>query len=374
VPLRGNRAGAAPRGASRRYQKEIAAMATTFESMLTASREREGELRLVHLLIDKIEPDPDQPRKHLDEAHLAELAASLRQDGILHPILVQPANEQGAYRIIAGERRWRASRRAGITRIPAFILRRDEIGRRRVQLVENLQRVDLTATERAQHVAMMRELLDLQAHAEGRQLGERELDKLVGDMLGMSDRSVRDFLTAVALPAPVQEVARQHALSIKHMRAAALVGQEHAEGFIAAVAEAHITGDQALVAARRVRDEQLPIAQALGESRHDGPASANDDAEQSSLPTTTTSAATETSLPQPEKPRLTMSRQRRTIYVRLLDVSRLLARLPLLEATDPMEAQLWIKALDALIDSATALRQTLRSLQTRGKEARSGDE
>jgi ParB family chromosome partitioning protein len=138
-------------------------MSSTFESMLAASRERENELRLIHILIDRLEPDPDQPRKAMDPVHPSELAASIRQDGVLHPLLVLPANDHGIYQIIAGERRWRAAVEAGLRRVPAFVLKRDDVGRRRVQLVENLQRVDLTAAERAQHVALMRELVALQA-------------------------------------------------------------------------------------------------------------------------------------------------------------------------------------------------------------------
>ena len=183
-------------------------------------------------------------------APLTELAHSIAQDGILHPLLVMPADPDGQFRLIAGERRWRAAREAGLRRVPAFILQRDEIGRRRVQLVENLQRVDLTATERAQHVAMMHELVALQARGEERPLSGNDLDDRVGTLLGISGRAVRDFLSAAALPEEVQEIARRSGLSIKHLRAARMVGTDNAAPFIAAAA--HMTGEQALDAARIV--------------------------------------------------------------------------------------------------------------------------
>src|SRR5919199_5980561 len=353
-----------------RRRKEAAAMSSTFESMLAASRERENELRLIHILIDRLEPDPGQPRKAMDPAQLSELAASIRQDGVLHPLLVLPTNDQGIYLIIAGERRWRAAVEAGLRRVPAFVLKRDEVGRRRVQLVENLQRVDLTAAERAQHVALMRELVALQARTEGRELSERALDERVAAMLGISDRAVRDFLAAIALPAEVQEVAREHHLSIKHLKAATMVGREQAPSFVEATAAAGVTGDEALAAARLVRDQAMPVAQALREVHvPDVPPVATatptaDDAR--ALGASDGAEAPTQERPQPRPAMNGMAsvpRQRRAVYVRLLEVERMLARLPLAEATEPAEARLWIDALDAIIARATALRLSLSQLQ-----------
>jgi ParB/RepB/Spo0J family partition protein len=346
-------------------------MSSTFESMLTASREREGELRLIHILIARLEPDPDQPRKSINPLALAELAASIRQDGVLHPLLVQPADDRGIYRIIAGERRWRAAQEAELRRLPAFVLKRDDLGRRRVQLVENLQRVDLTAAERAQHVSLMRELVALQARTDGREVSERELDTRVGEMLGVSDRAVRDFLAAIALPAEVQDIARERRLSIKHLKAATMVAREQAPSFAEATATAGVTGDEALTAARLIRDEAMPIAQALAAAH----------ATDTPNPTTATGAATLADgvdadagvtgdVPAREEPRPiaplqrqpSMPRQRRAVYVRLLEVERMLARLPLVEAAEPAEATLWVDALDAVIARATTLRTSLAHL------------
>lgn len=333
----------------------------TFESMLTASRERQADLALRHLPIDKVVPDPDQPRKAFEPAPLAELAQSIAQDGILHPLLVMPADPEGLFRLIAGERRWRAAQEAGLRRVPAFIIQRDEIGRRRVQLVENLQRVDLTATERAQHVAMMRELVSLQTRAEGRALAGNDLDDRVGAMLGISGRAVRDFLSAVSLPEAVQEVARRNGLSIKHLRAARMVGTNNAEPFIAAAAAAHMTGDQALDAARMVRDEELPIAEAVAHIRPlpppPGPAAPQAE------PVDEPPAGQRPLRPGTDRALRAMPRGRRSVYERLLEVERLLARLPLLEAADPGEAALWMQALDALSARVESLRRSLHRLE-----------
>lgn len=346
-------------------------MSSTFESMLTASREREGELRLIHILIDRLEPDPDQPRKSINPLELAELAASIRQDGVLHPLLVQPADDRGIYRIIAGERRWRAAQGAELRRLPAFVLKRDDLGRRRVQLVENLQRVDLTAAERAQHVSLMRELVALQARTDGREASERELDTRVGEMLGVSDRAVRDFLAAIALPAEAQDIARERRLSIKHLKAATMVAREQAPSFVEATATAGVTGDEALTAARLIRDEAMPMAQALAaaraidtpyptattgpEPRVDGP-----DTDAGATGDVPAHEATRPGGPIHKQP--SIPRQRRAVYVRLLEVERMLARLPLVEAAEPAEAKLWVDALDAVITRATTLRTSLAHL------------
>src|SRR5436305_5866583 len=356
-------------------------MSSTFESMLAASREREKELRLIHILIDRLEPDPNQPRKAMEAAQLSELAASIRQDGVLHPLLVLPANDQGIYQIIAGERRWRAALEAGLGRVPAFVLKRDDVGRRRVKLVENLQRVDLTAAERAQHVALMRELVALQARTDGRDLSERALDERVAAMLGISDRAVRDFLAAIALPVEVQEVARERHLSIKHLKAATMVGREQAPSFVEATAAAGVTGDEALAAARLVRDQAMPVAQALTEVHvPDVPPAATatpaaHDARALGAFNGADARTQEQSQPRPAMNGMSsVPRQRRAVYVRLLEVERMLTRLPLAEATEPAEAALWIDALDAIIARATALRLSLSQLQgntspatTRGK-------
>jgi ParB family chromosome partitioning protein len=98
--------------------------------------------------VDRIEPNPDQPRMVFDEEALHELAASIREHGVLQPILVRPLGEN-RYQLIAGERRWRASREAGHTTIPALVEEIDDDTALEISIIENLQREDLSPLEEA---------------------------------------------------------------------------------------------------------------------------------------------------------------------------------------------------------------------------------
>ena len=99
--------------------------------------------------IDRVESNPDQPRQHFDEEALADLAASIREHGVLQPILVRPFAE-GRYQIVAGERRWRASKMAGLTEIPVIIEDLDEEAALEIAIIENLQREDISPLEEAE--------------------------------------------------------------------------------------------------------------------------------------------------------------------------------------------------------------------------------
>jgi len=98
--------------------------------------------------LDRIEPNPDQPRTIFDEAALAELANSIREHGVLQPILVRPLGEN-RYQLVAGERRWRASKQAGLTSIQALVEEIDDDTAREIAIIENLQREDLSPLEEA---------------------------------------------------------------------------------------------------------------------------------------------------------------------------------------------------------------------------------
>ena len=102
----------------------------------------------VEVRISEIEPNRDQPRKHFDEAALSELSESIRQHGLIQPLLVRPLIG-GGYQIIAGERRWRASRMAGLKTVPVVIREMDEMEAMELALIENLQREDLNPVEEA---------------------------------------------------------------------------------------------------------------------------------------------------------------------------------------------------------------------------------
>jgi ParB family transcriptional regulator, chromosome partitioning protein len=100
--------------------------------------------------VDRVEPNPSQPRMTFDEAALAELAASVKEHGVLQPVLVRPhPTDPHRYQIVAGERRWRASRAAGLHEIPALIEQLDDDTALEIALIENLQREDLSPLEEA---------------------------------------------------------------------------------------------------------------------------------------------------------------------------------------------------------------------------------
>ncbi len=109
--------------------------------------------------VEALAPDPDQPRRHFDEAALDDLARSIRAKGIVQPIVVSPdPDAPGTYRIVAGERRWRAARRAGLSEVPVVVRPTERDERLELALVENLQRVDLGPVEeaRAYHALLTR--------------------------------------------------------------------------------------------------------------------------------------------------------------------------------------------------------------------------
>ncbi|MGI0130348.1 MAG: ParB/RepB/Spo0J family partition protein, partial [Thermoplasmata archaeon] len=123
-----------------------------------AERARPAAPRFLRLPLDAIEPDPDQPRREMSPEALAELAASIRQHGILQPIRVREVGPR-LHRIIAGERRWRAAREAGLSEIPAVVAEADDDQAFVEALIENVQREDLSVVDRARALRKLRETL-----------------------------------------------------------------------------------------------------------------------------------------------------------------------------------------------------------------------
>ena len=115
---------------------------------LFAQNTMEDGLTTVTLPLDEIIPNREQPRKQFDEEALADLSASIAQHGVLQPLLVRPLPD-GSYQLVAGERRWRASRMAGLTEVPVVIRDMSEQESAELALIENLQREDLNPMEEA---------------------------------------------------------------------------------------------------------------------------------------------------------------------------------------------------------------------------------
>ncbi len=109
----------------------------------------ERPLGVRNIPLERITPNPDQPRMNFDEDALAELSASIREHGVLQPILVRPTDQTQQYQLVAGERRWRAARDAGLREIPALIEQLDDDTAMEIGIIENLQREDLSPLEEA---------------------------------------------------------------------------------------------------------------------------------------------------------------------------------------------------------------------------------
>ncbi|HET7726495.1 MAG TPA: ParB/RepB/Spo0J family partition protein [Candidatus Limnocylindrales bacterium] len=144
------------RAAAARRLSEERELSPTIVSLLSSdSGRRSHGVRVVP--VERIEPNPEQPRLAFDETTLAELAASIREHGVLQPILVRPLDE-GRYQLIAGERRWRASKMAGQATIPALVEEIDDDTALEISIIENLQREDISPLdEAAMYDRMIRE-------------------------------------------------------------------------------------------------------------------------------------------------------------------------------------------------------------------------
>ncbi len=158
------------------------------------------------LLVTDVEVNPLQPRQHFDPESLATLAESIRQIGVLQPIVVRETGMVGRYEIIAGERRWRASRQAGVETIPAVVRAADDESSLAHALIENIHRVDLNPLEEA---AAYRQLID--------DFGVTHDE--IGRRMGRSRAAVTNALRLLSLPVAVQRYLMDGELSAGHARA-----------------------------------------------------------------------------------------------------------------------------------------------------------
>ena len=159
----------------------------------------------VTLRISEIEPNRSQPRKEFDEAALADLADSIREHGVIQPLLVRPL-PSGGYQLVAGERRWRASRMAGLSEVPVVIRELSDHETLELALIENLQRQDLNPMEEA---------LGYRSLMDEYQMTQEEVAKVIGK----SRPAIANSLRLLALPQSVAEWIQEGKLSAGHGRA-----------------------------------------------------------------------------------------------------------------------------------------------------------
>ena len=162
-----------------------------FDESFDPTAEQDGKVsELRHILIDEIDADPDQPRRSFDEIALDELAISIAEHGVLQPIVVTPFG--GHYRIVAGERRWRAAKKAGLEKLPAIVRTLSDQHKLELSLIENLQRQDLNILETATAYLKLRDQFNLTLDEIGQRVG------------GKSPSSISNTLRLLRLPENVR--------------------------------------------------------------------------------------------------------------------------------------------------------------------------
>ena len=164
----------------------------------------ESDTRIETLPLREIEPDPGQPRKTFDDETLAELSASIAEHGLLQPIAVRP-KPSGGYLIVAGERRWRASRMAGLTEVPVIVKDVTDEQAMELALVENLQREDLDPVEEAAGIRELMTRCDLTQEQAARKLGK-------------SRSALANSLRLLSLPETVLELLKSGFITIGHAK------------------------------------------------------------------------------------------------------------------------------------------------------------
>ena len=221
----------------------------TFDDNLVESKKGAGEL----LKISSIEPRRDQPRKTFERESLEQLAESVQKYGVLQPIIVRPNQIiDDTYEIIAGERRWRAAKLAGLDEIPAVVLDGDDLKIAQVSIIENIQREDLNAVEEA---------LAYQGLMERFGLTQDQVSKQVGK----SRSAIANLLRLLDLPANVLEMLKNDEISAGHARALlGLNDEEHIEALAQKIVEKQLSVREVESAVKKLNTvvEQVEIEDA----------------------------------------------------------------------------------------------------------------
>ena len=187
-------------------KKKYAALGRGLDALIQAEEVRpQGSSTINEVPLDQIEANPNQPRREFDEQSLQELAASIREIGIIQPITLRQTDD-GRFQIIAGERRWRASQLAGLYAIPAYIRTAGDENVMEMALVENIQREDLNAIEIA---LAYQHLLDHDGMTQEK----------VSERVGKSRAAIANYLRLLRLPAQIQLSLQKKELDMGHARA-----------------------------------------------------------------------------------------------------------------------------------------------------------
>jgi ParB family chromosome partitioning protein len=158
------------------------------------------------LPVEQLHPNPDQPRRAFSEDALAELASSIREKGVIQPLIVRPSPAGDGYQIVAGERRWRAAQRAQVHELPVIVRDFDDTEVLEVAIIENIQRADLNPIEEAQGY---RQLMDRFGHTQ----------EQLASAMGKSRSHIANLMRLLGLPEEVLAMLRDGRLSAGHARA-----------------------------------------------------------------------------------------------------------------------------------------------------------
>lgn len=190
-------------------RKKYPALGRGLDALIPTAPEAEvqtsGSSSISEVELSRIKPNPDQPRHEFNEEALQELADSIREIGIIQPITLRDMGD-GTYVIIAGERRWRATQKAGLLTIPAYIRTVDDENMMEMALIENIQREDLTSLE----IALAYQQLMEQYNLTQERLSER---------VGKNRTTVTNYLRLLKLPAVIQMALKERELDMGHARA-----------------------------------------------------------------------------------------------------------------------------------------------------------
>jgi len=184
---------------------------------------------LRHVPVELLHPNPNNPRKHFGEDDLNTLAQSLKTKGLLQPLVVRPRTD-GGFEIVAGERRWRASQRAGLHELPVLVRELDDKETLEIALIENIQRSDLNPLEEAR---AYRQLLDQYGHTQ----------QLLADAVGKSRSHIANTMRLLNLPLATQQQIEEGALTAGHARA--LIATEAPEDLAEKIIKLNLTVRQA---------------------------------------------------------------------------------------------------------------------------------
>ncbi len=217
--------------------------------------EDNGE-RVQKILITQVFPNPEQPRREFDDGSLAELAASVKRHGILQPIIV--VRDKEGYRIVAGERRWRAAKAASLTHVPAIVRSLKELEQIELALIENIQRVDLSPLEQALSVYKLQHQFNLALEQ-------------IAEKLGKAPSTVSNLARLLQLPDRAREALANGVISEGHARAVLALRKlpQKQEELLSCVLDNGWTvrqAEQFVVAVRRGADSKTALGHTANET------------------------------------------------------------------------------------------------------------